>query len=329
MNSKTTQQTQWWLRLLTLVAALLAIVFFILTPWNIVPIPSHPKPAQSYREAVQLIEQLRQQEQQAMNPLCTLELMTHNKTTERAIILVHGYTSCPRQFHELGKRLYAEGYNVLIAPLPHHGLANRMTSEHGRLKAEELARYADATVDIAQGLGDKVFMIGLSAGGVTTAWAAQHRHDLNGAVIIAPAFGFKKIPAPLTGAAMNLYGLAPDSFTWWDPTKREKAKPLYGYPAYSHHALTEILRLGFTIRADAQCDAAAAQKVIVVLNAFDDAVNNESAYSMINVWRQHNTKVRVIEFPAQVKLPHDMIDPSKPEQQTELVYPFLIKLLNN
>jgi carboxylesterase len=51
------------------------------------------------------------------------QLMTHAKKVDRAIILVHGYTNCPQEFHELGQRFYAVGYNVLIAPLPHHRLA--------------------------------------------------------------------------------------------------------------------------------------------------------------------------------------------------------------
>ena len=134
-----------------------------------------------------------------MNPVCQLKLITHDRKVERAIILVHGYTNCPQQFNTLGQQFYDLGYNVLIAPLPHHGLADRMIEEHGLLTAEELAAYADETVDLAQGLGDQVVMMGISAGGVTTAWAAQHRSDIDLAVIISPAFGFKTDPCASDG----------------------------------------------------------------------------------------------------------------------------------
>src|SRR6185503_9544167 len=119
---------------------------------------------------------------------------THGQKVERAILLLHGYTNCPQQFLELGQRFYDLGYNVLIAPLPHHGLANRLTDEQSQLTAKELASYADEMVDIAHGLGNEVVMMGISGGGVATAWAAQNRSDLDLAVIISPAFGFKEIP---------------------------------------------------------------------------------------------------------------------------------------
>jgi esterase/lipase len=69
--------------------------------------------------------------------------MTHGKKVERAVVLVHGYTNCPNEFVGLRTRLYDMGYNVLVAPLPH------------------------------QGLGDKVTILGYSCGGVVTAW--QHK----------------------------------------------------------------------------------------------------------------------------------------------------------
>src|SRR5215213_8270760 len=150
-----------WIMLLIL-GIVVASVSMILIPWNLSTLSSHPRPVQNYAEALQRVEILRGQEPQEMNPVCRLQLMTHDKKVDRAIILVHGYTNCPQQFHEVGKRFYDLGYNVLIAPLPHHGLANRMTEAHAQLKAEELAAYADATVDIAQGLGEHVMMMGIS-----------------------------------------------------------------------------------------------------------------------------------------------------------------------
>jgi len=44
-----------------------------------------------------------------------------------------------------------------------------MTDEQSQLTADELVAYADEMVDIAQGLGEQVIMVGISAGGVTTA----------------------------------------------------------------------------------------------------------------------------------------------------------------
>ena len=254
--------------------------------------------------------------------------MTHGKKTDRAIILVHGYTSDPQQFQELGTRLYALGYNVLIAPLPHHGLADRMSDAHALLTAEELAAYADHTVDIAQGLGDKVIMMGISAGGVTTAWAAQNRSDIDLAVIISPALGFKTVPTPLTAAAMNIYSLLPDALEWWDPVLKEKVLPRHASPRYSRHALSQILRLGFVVQGDALLKPPAAKKMVIVFNDNDNSINNEMTTKMVNIWKKQYSNLTISEFKADLKLPHDIIDPAQPGQRVDIVYPQLLELLN-
>jgi pimeloyl-ACP methyl ester carboxylesterase len=315
-----------WVVLL-ITGVLLIGVLIILTPQNISNIASSSHPVQSYAEAMQRIETLRAQEPQAMNPVCQLQLLTHEKKVERAIILVHGYTNCPQQFSELGQRFFDLGYNVLLVPMPHHGLADRMTETQAQLTAEELSAYANETVDIAQGLGEKVTMLGISVGGATTAWAAQNRSDLDLAVIISPLFGFKQVPTPLTAAIMNIYSFLPDSFEWWDPVKQADAPPAYAYPRYSKHALVQTLRLGFAMQAAAQHQPPAAKKIIVVFNANDNSVNNELTMEIVKIWQAHNANLTTDEFDANLKLGHDLIDPSQPDQKIDLVYPRLIDLV--
>jgi carboxylesterase len=316
-----------WIGLL-IATVLLIIVFVVLNPWNISNLASHPHPVKSYGEAIQRIEILRAQEGRDINPLCRLQLMTHDKKVDRAIILVHGYTNCPQQFKKLGQRFYDRGYNVLIAPLPHHGLADRLTETQGQLKAEELAAYADETVDIAQGLGGQVMMMGISGGGVTTAWAAQNRSDLDTAIVISPALGFKEIPTPLTAAVMNVFTLLPDSFVWWDPVLRDQTPPSYAYPRYSRHALVQILRLGFATQEDAQHTQPAAKRIVVVFNPTDDSINNQLVKDLVKKWQAHHADLTTYEFDPSLKLHHDLIDSSQPYEQTDTVYPQLIDLAN-
>src|SRR5690348_15642732 len=141
--------------------AVLAIVFVILTPaslftpWNLASLSSHPDPVQNYTEAVQRIE-AKQAQESNLNPVCRTQFMTHGQKAQRVIVFAHGYTNCPQQFVGLGKRFYDLGYNVLIMPVPHHGLKDRMTDEQALLTAEEIAAYTDQVVDIAQGLGEHV-----------------------------------------------------------------------------------------------------------------------------------------------------------------------------
>ncbi len=328
MAQKQRHGMQKWSMLFLICGLLVAIVLILLTPWQSGHIHPHSHPAQNYNEALQLVELLRADEPQGMNPLNRAQLMTHGKKTDRAIILVHGYTSDPQQFQELGKRLYALGYNVIIAPLPHHGLADRMSDAHARLTAEELVDYANRTVDIGHGLGEKVIMMGISAGGVTTAWAAQNRSDIDLAIIISPAVGFKQVPTPLTAAAMNIYTLLPDALEWWDPVLKEKVLPEHAGPLYSRHALSQILRLGFVVQREAALETPAAKKMVIVFNANDLMINNEMTMKMVNQWKEHYASLTTLEFPANLKLPHDIIDPAQPDQRVDIVYPRLLEVVN-
>lgn len=318
-----------WRIALPILGIILAILYLVLTPRNIPNLSVHSNPARSYAEALQRIDSLKAHEPANLNPVCKTQLMTHDKKAGRAIILVHGYTSCPEQFNMLGRRFYDSGYNVLIAPLPHHGLTDRITEEHSQLTAEEMTVYADETVDIAQGLGDEVMMMGLSAGGVIAAWAAQNRSDLALAVIISPAFGYKAVPTPLTAAAMNIYNRLSHSYGWWDATLQDKAGMPYAYPRYSKQALAQILRLGFATEAEAKHAAPAARKMVVVFNPNDSSISNERTTEFVKIWRAHGANLVTYEFDAALKLKHYFIDPNKPGQKIDSVYPRLMSLVSH
>jgi carboxylesterase len=314
-----------WIGSTVLFLLVLIVSFFV--PWNVYSFASHPRPVQSYEEAVKQIKTLRAVRQAEMNPDCLLQLLTHGEKMRQAIILVHGYTNCPAQVSELGRRFYDLRYNVLIAPLPHHGLSDPLNDEQGQLTARELAAYADDIVDLAHGLGEQVDMMGISGGGVTTAWAAQNRSDLNTAMIISPAFGYHEIPTRFTAPVMNILLALPDTYEWWDSDLRENVGPSHAYPRYSKHALAQFLKLGFAVQVQSWRTKPAAQRVIVVTNANDTSVNNEMTFKVVQHWQKDGADIETYEFPLNLGLDHDLLDPEQPNQQIELVYPELIHLI--
>lgn len=313
--------------ILVVVCMLAGLVVVAFVPWGLGPLSPHPHSANDYAEAVQSLDALNIGQTGAMNPLCQVQFLTHGQKVSRVIVLVHGYTNCPEQFHLLGQKFYDAGYNVVIAPLPHHGLADRMTNALSLLTAEELAAYADQMVDIAHGLGDKVTMAGISGGGVVTAWAAQNRSDLDQAVIISPAFGYKQIPTALTAPAMNIVSILPDSYSWWDPELKMDVQPPYAYPRYSMHGLAELLRLGFSVQMAARQVHPATGALIVITNGDEPSVNNALTQQVVNSWRKHGANLTTYEFPADLRLPHDLISPSQPGQRIDLVYSRLLELM--
>ena len=314
-----------WIRYTFLALLVIAGSFFV--PWNVYSLSSHSRPAQNYEEAIQRFEVLRANRLSEMHPDCVAQVMTHGQKVDQAIVLVHGYTNCPKEFVDLGKQFYDLGYNVLIAPLPHHGLKNRLTDEQGDLNANELAAYTDEAVDIARGLGNHITIMGYSCGGVVTAWAAQNRSDVDTAVVMSPAFGYQAIPTLLTAPVMNYVIAAPDVFEWWDPEVQSAASPDYTYPRYSKHALAQIMRLGFSVQVKSWFSTPSAKQVIVVTNANDDSVNNELTARVAKHWLEHNTQLITYEFPASLQLPHDLVDSNKPNSNTKLVNEKLIELV--
>ena len=311
--------------LLLALGILLLAIFLLLQPWGVSSLHSNPKPAKTYLEAVQRIQKMDAVDSAAMNPLCRITFLTQGQKTERAIVLVHGYTSCPYQFFELGKQFYDIGYNVLIAPMPYHGLADRMTDAHAQLTAEDLAAYADEVVDIAQGLGEKVTMMGLSVGGVVTAWAAQNRSDIELAVLVSPAFGYGVVPPNLTAAAMNTYLLLPNGYDWWNPAKQEQGGVPHGYPRYSKHALAQALRLGFSVQQSAKKQKPPTP-LLLITNANDHQINNERTAEIAALWRKNGAKLEVHEFSETLQLKHDLIEPLNQKEKTEeIVYPHLLE----
>ncbi len=309
-----------------IIGILLALIAGLFIPWNAWALLPDPQPVQSYEEATKRIEALGAARESEMNPDCILQLLTHGQKVQHVILLVHGYTNCPAQFGALGQQFYDLGYNVLIAPLPHHGLADRLTDEQNQLTAKELTEYADEIVDIAQGLGDQISMMGISGGGVITAWAAQNRSDIDTAVIISPAFGYQQISSRLTAPTMNMILILPDEFEWWDADLKENAEPAHGYPRYSKHALAQLLKLGFAVQVRSRQTPPAAHRIVMVTNGNDTSVNNARTSQIVRQWQGQAANIETYEFPASLGLAHDLIDPKQPDQQIEIVYPQLIKL---
>ena len=46
------------------------------------------------------------------------------------------------------------------------------------------------------------------------------------------------------------------------------------------------------------------------------------------MWRAHGATVTTHEFPRSTRLPHDLIDPGNPDQNTELVYPVVTRFIS-
>ncbi len=289
-------------------------------------------PAGSYEESVARIEKIRAAEAELsdLNQVCGSKLLTHGEKVGNTIVFLHGFTSCPDQFAQLGQEYYERGYNVYIPRTPRHGIKDRLGNPLKGLSAEELAKFAALSADIAQGLGERVIVAGLSGGGSMATWLSQERADVDLAVPIAPFLGVGFIPRILNRPLTNLLLLVPDFFQWWDPINKENnpnSMP-YSYTRYPTHSLLENMRLGFAVEEVAKRAKPAAGAILVITNANDSSVNNEVIAQFEGMWLEYGEQfLQTFQFAEELGLPHDLITADRPDGNIELVYPKLHELI--
>jgi carboxylesterase len=230
----------------------------------------------------------------------------------------------------LGQEYFEKGYNVYIPRIPRHGIKDRLGNPLKGLTAEELAEFATQSADIAQGLGERMIVAGLSGGGSMATWLSQERSDVDLAVPIAPFLGVGFIPRILNRPLTNLLLLVPDFFQWWDPIHKENnpnSMP-YSYTRYPTHSLLENMRLGFTAEEAAKRVKPAAGAILVITNANDGSVNNDVIAEFEGMWLEHGEQyLQTFQFDKDLELPHDLITVGRPDGNVDLVYPKLHELI--
>jgi pimeloyl-ACP methyl ester carboxylesterase len=318
----------WW------IVGLLLIGFIIWVAFRPIPIrgfDSHPRPVSGYEEAITAVQQIQEEDNLAKSHnVCITKLFEHGHKTEHVFILLHGFTTCPEQFNELGKQYFDAGANVIIPRMPYHGLEDRLTDDLAKLKGEDLAVFGDRLIDIAHGLGNKVTVMGISGGGTLTTWLAQNRADVDYAYPIAAFFGLAFIPASLTKFFARFIYTLPNFFMWWDPrTKADNPYSIYyAYPRYPMRGIVELMRLGMATQAQAEKYPAKAGSITMVLNDAEPGVSNGDLVRLLETWRKQG-KQNLFEyhFEKEMKLPHDIITPGTPGVPVEQIFPRLMSMV--
>ena len=289
---------------------------------------SHPHPAQSYEEAIKRYEANLAHDTAAIRPDSQSQLMTHGQKVEKAIVFLHGLTNSPPQFHKLGTIFFERGYNVYIPRMPHHGEKDRMSGDQARLTIGEMLSFTDDAIDIAQGLGNRVIVSGISVGGVLAAWSAVFRSDIYLSVPIAPSFAPIGIPEWLVHYLDELFLKLPNYFIWWHPFKKGQFGTPHSYPRFSTHALARNFVIGEEVYRRSFISKPAAHAMLVVITAHDQSVNNGITEQVLRNWqRQGMEHLAVYRFKDGMPWLHDIIAPSRSDQRTDLVYPVLVRIV--
>ena len=281
----------------------------------------------SYERGMQIAAELKALDGPNVNPVCHTRLYTHGSRTERSLVLLHGFTNCPQQFDALGTHFFELGWNVLIPRYPRHGYSDRLTTSVSELRSEHLVAVANRAADAGAGLGERLTIAGLSLGGILTGYVAQTRAGIERAVLIAPMFGLKPIPGWGLAALTRLADILPNFYIWWNSALKDSIGPQHGYPRFSTKAYAALFETGSRLQRAARTTAPASKRIDVITNAAEPRLDNRFTYRLVDEWRSHGATVGTYEFPASDRLPHDLIDPANPEQNTELVYPVVFETI--
>jgi esterase/lipase len=286
--------------------------------------PSHP--SSSYEDAVARARAFMALDDDSIMPQARTTLLDYGAKAPLAVVLFHGITNNPAQYHELAPLIHKTGANVFVPRMPEHGDKDRLTTRLAKLTAEALLASANEAVDIAFGLGERVALLGISMGASLAAYFAQYR-SIALAVPVAPDFALLQLPYPVSRIFARIFLALPNFFFWWDPRAGIKQRPVTAYPRCTTHALMQTLRIGDDVHAAAKQRRPLAERIVTVVNRVDPAVNNEATKEVAEEWSAWNRNgIAYIELR---NLPenHDIIDPANPLARTDLVYPKLLEIL--
>ena len=255
-------------------------------------------------------------------------LLAHGRPTTRAVLFLHGLTASPMQCDALARRLHARGDSVIVPRLPGHGARDRLTTQLRELSAQHLTDAAHEALSIARGLGASVVVAGFSLGGLLAAWLAQHER-VDHVVAIAPFLGVVGVPGAATPALAASLRALPNVFLWWDPVKRERLMPDHGYPRYPTRAIAQALGIATQLRTLARTTAPTTQRITVITNENETAVNNGAARALVAAWRAHDGTAVVLHRMTGLPPSHDIIEPLRPGTVARRAYRTLLPILHD
>ncbi len=301
------------------------------TIWKIPDFASKPNPAASFQAALGMFEKLRSEESRfPLSPEGASRLLHHGKKTDRAFVLLHGLTNCPEQFVGLATQLHAAGHNVVVPRARLAGFQDRLNGDQGLQTAQDLIDQAAVGLDIAAGLGDRVTLVGLSGSAVAAAWMAQNRDGIDQVAIMAPFFSAYGLPTPLVDVAGAVFSKLPNFYVWWDPDKKESLPgPPHAYPRFGTRCMADSVQLSRDVRESLDSKPLRCRRAVFITTACDVAADNSLTHSLTKKLRVPggSAEIAAYEFPAELGIPHDMIDPTQPGANTPLVYPRILDLL--
>ena len=242
---------------------------------------------------------------------CRSRFFLQHQPTDKVCLFLHGFTATPEQFVPIGEAFFQAGYNVLIPLQPGHGVAGEWDKDNPPPMPENQEIYQLFVLrwlEIAQSLGKKVIVGGLSSGGTLAAWLALERpEEIYRSLLFAPYLSNSNIAVDLFVQIFDIY------FEW--KTKPEVEH--FGYDGFLMPALRVFADMGNDVLERAKNSLCA--PMLIVSSESDAAVGSKEHEELFESALKQQPKCRYHSFDKDLQIHHNMMTKAEGNEHQDLV----------
>ena len=205
----------------------------------------------------------------------------------------------PYQFEPLGKQLFEAGYNVLIPLQPGHGVAGKFDGDNPPplpLERQVYQDYAISWLKIAQKLGNKVIVGGLSSGGTLAAWLTlEFSQEIEKTILFSPYLSSKNAIVDFAVEVLPIY------YEWLNKDNPGN----FGYNGFKFPALRIFLDMGQEILDKVKNNPSS--PIFIVTSESDAVVDRSDLKSLFDSVIEKQPKSWYFCFDKLFDIPHTMM----------------------
>lgn len=250
----------------------------------------------------------RESELSLIDQLCRSYFLFHEEPAEKVCLLFHGFTAGPYQFIPLAETLHKAGCNVLVPLMPGHGLAGTWGPGNPPPLTDDPRLYLKFGLQwlrVAQRMGSKVIVGGLSGGGTLATWLAMEKaDDIYRTLLFAPYFS-------ASSKVIDLFVNHIDTYFEWENLLGPS------YPGFEVSALRAVLRIAkYNFKRVKKSPIA---PIFLISSESDRAVNNYDHQRFFEAALEHQPYCWYNSFDKVLDIPHTMMTEQEGNRFTNLL----------
>ncbi len=205
------------------------------------------------------------------------------------LLLLHGYTSSPAVVRPMGEYLAEKGLRVVAPLLPGHGTS---PADLNKRTWRELADFAAEELYELQAQCDRVFIGGLSMGGLISLYLGQRCTGITGLIPMAAAIYAKSTMRYLLPIVRRIISTLPKSKDPSISIEDLSCAPLLW--TYDHQALHFVAQLFALMEVVREGIAKLDQPLLIFQGAHDKTVPMKAAWEIAEQSSSHDTELVVL-----------------------------------